>query len=40
MELLKEFDEFIDNEYQDVDYMMGLLGGVDTKEYNDYCNDD
>lgn len=39
-EMYVSFDEFIDNEYRDVNYMMELLGGVDTKEYNDYCNDD
>ena len=38
-EMYVSFYDFLDNEYQDVDYMMELLGGVDTKEYNDYCND-
>lgn len=39
-EMYVSFDEFIDNEYQDIEYMKMLFGGVDTKEYNDYCNDD
>lgn len=39
-EMYVGFDEFINNEYQDIEYMKMLFGGVDTKEYNDYCNDD
>ena len=35
-EMYASYDEFIDNEYQDKNYMFKLLND---KEWNEYCND-
>ena len=35
-EIYVSYDEFIDNEYQDKNYMFKLLND---KEWNEYCND-